>query len=88
MRNHGVSNFPDPIISQQAAVITVTIKRPAGSSLAPAVQTAGQACRGILSTPQQTAAANRAREPDLLAFARCMRATALPSFPIRRAEDR
>lgn len=81
MRTHGVSNFPDPLISQQAGVTTVTIKRPAGSSLAPALRAAGQACRGILSTPQQTAAANRAHEPGLLAFARCMRRHSIADFP-------
>lgn len=81
MRNHGVSNFSDPVISQQAGVTTVTIKRPAGSSLAPTLQAARQACRGILSTPHQIAAVDRAREPDLLAFARCMRRHSVADFP-------
>jgi hypothetical protein len=81
MRSHGVSNFPDPIISQQAGGTTVTIKWPAGSSLAPALHAAGQACRGILPSPQQISGANMAREPGRLAFARCMRRHSVADFP-------
>lgn len=79
MRHHGVSNFPDPIISQQGGTTTVTIKRPAGSGFD--LQTAGKACKGILSAPQQPEAQDNARKPGLLAFARCMRDNGVSNFP-------
>jgi hypothetical protein len=86
MRNHGLSSFPDPTMTdhngQQVAYLTATI--PINPS--PASKSAQNACRGILPTPINASAAQlaqqqQAREQHLLAFAKCLRSHGIPDFP-------
>jgi hypothetical protein len=86
MRNHGLSSFPDPTMTdhngQQVAYLTATI--PINPS--PAFKSAQNACRGILPTPINASAAQlaqqqQAREQHLLAFAKCLRSHGIPDFP-------
>jgi hypothetical protein len=86
MRNHGLSSFPDPTMTdhngQQVAYLTATI--PINPS--PAFKSAQNACRGILPRPINASAAQlaqqqQAREQHLLAFAQCLRSHGIPDFP-------
>jgi hypothetical protein len=86
MRNHGLSSFPDPTMTdhngQQVAYLTATI--PINPS--PAFKSAQNACRGILPRPINASAAQlaqqqQAREQHLLAFAKCLRSHGIPDFP-------
>jgi hypothetical protein len=84
MRNHGVTNFPDPKVTsngngQQIAIQAVGVNTPA-------FNTASKACQGILPTPSNAdlaaeAAQRRAHTQDLLSFARCMRGRGINGFP-------
>ncbi len=89
MRANGVSGFPDPIAGPNGAVglpLTVTgdgSLMAGGKTFAgPAVRSAERACKAYLpptgGPPPQVAAALRRQQ---LAFARCMRAHGVPSFP-------
>jgi hypothetical protein len=94
MRAHGISNFPDPsngglTISATPGDATLTVQGITFSG--PAFQSAEQACKKYLmpgGRPPQPSAAQRAR---FLAFAKCMRASGVPTFsdpvgPVQGAE--
>jgi hypothetical protein len=80
MRNHGVSNFPDPSASGQFTIDGIA-NSSGISPDSPAVQRAFSACKsleppgfmGTQRTPQQQAAA--------LKFAQCMRDNGISNFP-------
>jgi hypothetical protein len=80
MRSHGLPNFPDPQPISQGGHQGNRIQTPDLSS--PQAQTAEKACSKFLpnggsSNPAQ----NAQQQAHLLAFARCMRAHGVPSFP-------
>jgi hypothetical protein len=80
MRSHGLPNFPDPQHISQGGHQVIRIQTPDLSS--PQLQTAEKACSkflpsGFSSNPAQTAQ----QQAHLLAFARCMRAHGVTSFP-------
>lgn len=85
MREHGVSNFPDPVVHSSGAgheAIGIAINPTISGS--PAFKSAQKACQGILPaplTPAQQAAQQRYRQVHLLAFAQCMRSHGINSFP-------
>ena len=86
MRNHGVTNFPDPQIVNQPGQQGIKQAIPVGLADTPQFKAARVACRGILpaptnGNPAELAAQQHAREQDLLAFARCLRSHGLPDFP-------
>jgi hypothetical protein len=87
MRDHGVTNFPDPKVSNPGPGQTaIAMVAPATLSKSPRFKTAFTACRGIMpkpanSNPAQLAQVQQARKHDLLAFARCLRAHGLTNFP-------
>jgi hypothetical protein len=83
MRDHGVTDFPDPQVTVNATQTKVAIRVVAGSPQSKAAMTA---CRGILPqptnlSPAQVAARQQARLAALLSFARCMRAHGITQFP-------
>jgi hypothetical protein len=88
MRNHGVSNFPDPIVSSNGGGTSIRLVVAAGVGNSPAFKTAQHACQGILPMPSasQVAAQQRQHTQDLLAFARCLRAHGLTNFPDPNAQ--
>jgi hypothetical protein len=82
MRQHGVSNFPDPHVVDHDGGKGIAIAVPAGVAASPAFNGAQKACKGIIPGPQdQSAAQQRARAQGLVSFARCMRAHHINSFP-------
>ena len=87
MRNHGVTNFPDPKVSSSGpgdtAIAMVVPEQLAGS---PHFKSARTACAGILPaggniSPAQVAKLQQQRRQYLLAFAHCLRAHGLTNFP-------
>jgi hypothetical protein len=84
MRDHGVTNFPDPKVSTNGNQQQIAIRAVGPKS--PKFQTAGKACAGILPAPSKAdlaaqAAAQRQRKQDLLSFALCMRGKGVNGFP-------
>ena len=87
MRNHGVTNFPDPKVSSNGPGDTaIAMVVPAQFSQMPGFKSARKACSGILPVANnissaQVARLQQARKQNLLAFARCLRAHGLTNFP-------
>src|SRR6185437_7800879 len=85
MRNHGVSNFPDPKVKASAGGTSVVIGINPSISGQPAFRTAQKACQHILGNPRNgpdsSPAQQHARTQALLAFARCLRSHGFPNFP-------
>jgi hypothetical protein len=86
MREHGLSSFPDPTMTdhdgQQIAYLSATI--PVDPS--PVFKHAQKACGGILPTPSnadqtQLAREQQARDEHILAFAQCLRSHGISEFP-------
>jgi len=77
MRQHGVTNFPDPQgPNQNQFLITAAVQNN------PHFQSASKACEPL--RPQQGTAGGSSggvSQQQLLAFARCMRANGVPKFP-------
>ena len=85
MRNHGVTNFPDPQVVNHNGEHGVKIQA-VGPKGSPQFEAAEKACQGILPAPsgngpQETAQQKRTRLADALSFARCMRSHGVTSFP-------
>ncbi len=82
MRQHGVSNFPDPKVSGGNGSQSIRLAVPAGVGSSPSFKSAQSACNGILPAPQNSTPAQRhAHVAGLVSFANCMRAHGLTSFP-------
>jgi len=85
MRNHGVTNFPDPQVINHDGEHGVRIQA-VGPKGSPHFATAQKACQGILPAPsgngpQETGQQKRTRLADALSFAKCMRSHGLTDFP-------
>jgi hypothetical protein len=85
MRDHGVTNFPDPQVTSNGTGTQIAI-RAVGPNGSPQFKTAQAACQSIMPAPSKAdlaaqAAAQRARTQDLLSFARCMRGRGVNDFP-------
>jgi hypothetical protein len=86
MRDHGVTNFPDPNVVSKQGSQAVMLKITPAISESPRFKSAQHACQSILpaptnANPAQVAQQQHAREQDLLAFARCLRAHGVAGFP-------
>lgn len=82
MRTHGVSDFPDPVVTTSPGETKIAIRAVAKDNASPQFQTAHKDCQHLLPGPQNESPAQRqAREQALLAFARCLRTHGLPNFP-------
>lgn len=85
MRNHGLTNFPDPVVKTSASQSSVIIHLPGGIAGTPVFKSAQAACQHILPKPgssqNESPAQRHARTQAALAFARCMRAHGFPTFP-------
>lgn len=84
MRSHGVSNFPDPKITQNGNQVGAVVHLTPAISSSPAFQSAQKACakytpggKGAPPTPAMVQKQKRAA----LAFANCMRGRGFPNFP-------
>ena len=86
MRNHGVTNFPDPRVTTSGNGTQVAIMVPSGVGGTPQFNAAQTACKGILPQPSKADLAAQAKQQevhkqDLLAFARCLRDHGVRGFP-------
>lgn len=82
MRTHGVSDFPDPVVTSTPGQTKIAIRAVAKDNGSPRFTAAQQACQHLLPGPQnESPAQRRAHEQALLAFARCLRTHGLPNFP-------
>ena len=84
MRDHGVTNFPDPKVTNNGTQQAIAIQAVGPNN--PAFKTASKDCAGILPMPSNAdlaaqAAAQQAHARDLLSFARCMRDHGINGFP-------
>lgn len=91
MRNHGVSNFPDPHVSTSGGETKVAMVAPSSLSSSPKWGAAQTACKGILPEPSKSDLAQQAHDQlvhkqDLLAFARCLRDRGVRGFPDPNAQ--
>jgi hypothetical protein len=91
MRDHGVSDFPDPVVSHSGNGTQVSIRVSQADGTSPQLKTAQQACRGILPAPSSADLAAQAQQQrihgqDLLAFARCLRGRGINGFPDPNAQ--
>jgi hypothetical protein len=88
MRQHGLTDFPDPRVSSSPGHQGIAIQA-VGSG--PVFATAQKACGHILPAPSNAdiaaqAAQRRVHAQDLLSFARCMRGRGIGDFPDPDAE--
>lgn len=84
MRQHGVSNFPDPIVHTTGNSQSIGIRIDPTISGSPAFKSANNACQGIMGGPPNQAqqqARIRYKIEHYVVFARCMRSHGLTSFP-------
>ena len=83
MRNHGVSNFPDPKVKTSGGSVSVAIAINPSISGQPAFKSAQKTCQHILPKPGSSGADGNspARVQALIAFARCLRSHGFPNFP-------
>jgi hypothetical protein len=93
MRNHGVTNFPDPKVSTSPGQVRIALMAPAGLSASPHFKSAQQACNSIMPQPSKAnlaaqAAQQRAQATGLLSFAKCVRDHGINGFPDPDSEGR
>jgi hypothetical protein len=82
MRTHGVSDFPDPVVTSSPGQTSIKIRAVAKDNGSPQFKAAQQACQHLLPGPEtESPAARQAHAQALLAFARCLRGHGLASFP-------
>jgi hypothetical protein len=91
MRNHGVADFPDPVVTQSSGHTSVSIHISQADGTSPQFKTAQQACRSILPAPSNADIAAQAQQQrihgqELLAFARCLRNHGINGFPDPNAQ--
>jgi hypothetical protein len=84
MRSHGLSGYPDPVVSASAAHFSVQISPGSADPNSPAFRSANRACNhllpdgGVQGGPGGSSAQQQAQG---VAFADCMRSHGVPSFP-------
>jgi hypothetical protein len=84
MRAHGVPGFPDPRVISRPGGQAIGIHVTPALTGSPQFKSAQSACQGIMPGPQspaEQAAQQHAKAQHLLAFARCVRAHGVTSFP-------
>ena len=91
MRNHGVADFPDPVVTQSNGHTNVAIHVSEADGTSPQFKSAQQACRSILPAPSSADLAAQAQQQrihgqDLVAFARCLRNHGINGFPDPNAQ--
>jgi hypothetical protein len=88
MRDHGVTNFPDPTVVSNSHQQMIGIHITPGIANSPSFKHAQKACAHLMPAPQggntsngPSAAEQKAHTDGLLAFAACMRTHGFPRFP-------
>jgi hypothetical protein len=93
MRNHGLTNFPDPIVHSSAGSQSVGIRITPGLTKSPAFASAQKACNSILPAPGPNSNGNNAAQQHrklqaILAFTHCLHGHGYPNFPDPSAQGR
>lgn len=90
MREHGVSNFPDPVVHSSPGSQSVGIRVTPSMTGSPAFKSAQNACQSILPAPSPAniAAQQRQHAQGMLSFARCMRSRGVTRFPDPNTQGR
>lgn len=89
MRNHGVTDFPDPQVTTTPGGGSVKIAMMAPASAAkgsPAFKSAQKACHGILPAPGSGQDRKGPSKQIFLAFAQCLRSHGVSNFPDPNAQ--
>jgi hypothetical protein len=83
MRQHGVPNFPDPVVRTSPGSQSIGLKVTPSLTGSPSFESARKACAGIMPepTPAQIAQQQRHELEGKLSFARCMRRHGVNGFP-------
>lgn len=83
MREHGVSNFPDPHVVSHDGATSVSQMVPQSAATTPGFKTAQKACQNLQPTPQNGPGPGEQQQHKqvLLVFARCLRAHGVSAFP-------
>jgi hypothetical protein len=83
MRDHGVTNFPDPVVHSSDGQTSVGIQIAPSQASSPQFKTAQKACQGILPTPKggSTQVSSGPSTQALVELARCLRGHGYPRFP-------
>ncbi|HLY35923.1 MAG TPA: hypothetical protein VKU35_04340 [Candidatus Limnocylindria bacterium] len=84
MRQHGVTDFPDPHVSTTpgGGSTRIAMIAPASAVNSPAFKTAEKACRGILPGPGSGGPDHHGPSKQVvLAFAHCLRGHGMAGFP-------
>jgi hypothetical protein len=84
MRQHGLSSFADPSMTDHNGQNVGYFATPGSLVASPTFKRANKVCQGILLPDldtNQAAAAGAAREQHMLAFAKCIRGHRVPRFP-------
>jgi hypothetical protein len=91
MREHGVANFPDPVVHSSPGSQSVGIRVTPSITGSPDFKSAQKACNSIMPAPSKSdlaaqAQQQRAHAAGLLSFARCVRAHGINGFPDPNAQ--
>lgn len=87
MRQHGVTNFPDPKVSVTPGQTQIAQVAPKSLAASPAFNGAQRACAHLQPGPGSAESSHHGPgRLALLAFARCLRAQGLTSFPDPNAQ--
>lgn len=86
MRQHGLTNFPDPVVHSSPGKQSIGIRVDPSETGSPHFQSAQKACQSIMPGPSKSdiaaqAQQQRAHTQGLLSFARCLRRRGINNFP-------
>jgi hypothetical protein len=93
VREHGVPNFPDPVVRSSPGSQSVGIRITPAISGNPRFKSAQQACQSILPPPSKSDLAAQAQQQhqhaqDILSFVRCLRSHGETRFPDPNAQGK
>jgi hypothetical protein len=87
IRQHGIPDFPDPRVDTSPGSTRISQGVPASAGLSPNFPAAQKACRAIMPAPHNGGPSDQGpRKQVLLAFAHCLRAHGVNSFPDPNAQ--
>jgi hypothetical protein len=92
MRDHGLTNFPDPVVTTTTtpggggSAVGVRMAVPASVGRSPKFKAAEKACKGILPAPGSREDRHGPSKQVFLAFAQCLRAHGISNFPDPNAQ--
>jgi hypothetical protein len=83
MRQHGVPNFPDPVVRSTPGHTSIGVHVTPSVTSSPSFGAAQKACNGVMPAPNPAELAQRQRQElhGKLSFARCMRGHGINGFP-------